>query len=380
MSEDIEGRSSLAWPFLKLGTVAFGGPAAHVAMMEDEFVRRRAWLSREEFLDLVGAAGLIPGPSSTEVALYIGYRRAGWRGLLVAGACFILPAALMVGVLAWAYVRLGSLPQVGQVLHGVKAVLIAVIAQAALSLGRTAVKGTLLLGLLVIAVAASLAGASPLTVLAGAGVLHAATIAGRRSASAGCSAFVLAAGGFSGAGGVPASASLVKLFLLVLKLGSVVFGSGYVLLSFLRADFVLGTRWLTDAQLLDAVAVGQVTPGPVFTTATFIGYLVGGLPGAVVATVGIFLPSFILVAASGPLIPRLRRSAVASALLDGVNVAAVALIVVVGGRLARVSLVDADTLLVAGAALVALLRFRVSSAWLVVAGALVGLVAGHGAL
>ena len=364
----------LAAVFLRLGTIAFGGPAAHIAMMEEEFVRRRGWLARQDFLDLVGAAGLIPGPSSTEVAIYVGYRRSGWRGLIVAGTCFILPAAVLVTALAWAYVRFGELPQAGAVLHGVKAAVIAVIAQALLSLGRTAFRTRGLLALGALGAIASLMGVNPLAVLAGCGLARG-LIRRQAPPEGGEQAALFLTG--AGAAGAAAAASAVpvtlpKLFLLFLKIGAVVFGSGYVLLAFLRGDFVEGTRWLTEGQLLDAVAVGQVTPGPVFTTATFIGYLLAGLPGAGVATVAIFLPSFVLVALSGPFLRRLRASPLAAAILDGVNAGAVAVILAVGLQLGRTALVDAPTIGVAAAGFVALAFFRLNSAWLVLAGAAVG--------
>jgi len=378
----------LALVFLRLGTTAFGGPAAHIAMMENELVRRRAWLTREELLDLVGAAGLIPGPSSTEVALYIGYRRAGWRGLLLGGLCFIMPAALMVTAIAWAYVRFGRLPAVSGVLYGIKAVIIAIVAQALVAFGRTAIKSRWLLLLGAGAAAADALGASPVLVLAAAGLVRALGVIARRPKSdgdddsAGAKTSALWPGGATGlsgisaAGGAMASAaapvSISKLFLVFLKIGAVVFGSGYVLLAFLRTDLVQSTHWLTEAQLVDAVAVGQFTPGPVFTTATFIGYVVGGVPGAIAATIGIFLPSFLLVAVSGPLIPRLRRSPVAGAFLDGVNVASLALMAVVGVQLGRAAIVDVPTALLAVASAAALFRWRINSAWLVLGGGLAG--------
>jgi chromate transporter len=358
--------------FLRLGLTAFGGPAAHIAMMEEEVVRRRAWLTREEFLDLLGAANLIPGPSSTEMAIFIGYRRAGWAGLILGGTCFILPAALIVVGCAWAYVRFGALPQVASVLYGVKPVVIAVILQALFGLGRTAVKNWTLGVIALGAAAASFAGVNPLAILAAAGVL--AIIAGT-SPSGALGGFGAA---FSGIGTVAAPvaavapASLLGLFAVFLKVGAVLFGSGYVLLAFLRADLVDHRHWLTESQLLDAVAVGQVTPGPVFTTATFIGYLLRGGTGALVATVGIFLPSFILVALSGPLVPRLRRSRAAGAFLDGVNVASLALMATVTWYLGRSALTDVVTVLLACASAFLLLKFRPNSAWLVLAGALVG--------
>lgn len=365
--------SDLALSFLRLGTTAFGGPAAHIAMMEEEFVRRRAWLTREQFLDIVGAAGLIPGPSSTEVAIYIGYRRAGWRGLLAAGFCFILPAALMVTAIAWAYVRFGQLPAVSGMLYGIKAVVMAILAQALVALGRSAAKSAWLVALGVAAAVANLLGASPVVVLFAAGVLS--TAASVRP-HAGVAPLIWP--GPLGACAVAATpAGLAKLFLVFLKIGAVVFGSGYVLLAFLRANLVEGRRWLTEPQLIDAVAVGQFTPGPVFTTATFIGYVIAGFPGAVVATIGIFLPSFLLVAVSGPFIPRLRRSRVAGAFLDGVNVAALALMAVVGVQLGKAAIVDAPSALLAVLSAAALFRWRVNSAWLVLGGGLLGTVV-HG--
>lgn len=319
----------LARLFLKLGTIAFGGPAAHIAMMEDEVVRRRRWLTREQFLDYLGATNLIPGPNSTELAIHVGHARAGWRGLLVAGACFILPAALIVAAIAWAYVKYGTLPQGEAILRGVKPVVIAVVFQAMWRLGRSAVKSPTL-----------------------AAVALTATVAAALGAPFG----------------------LLPLFAVFAKIGAVLFGSGYVLLVFLRADLVERLHWLSEQQLLDAVAVGQVTPGPVFTTATFVGYVLGGGPGAAVATLGIFLPAFVFVALSGPLIPRLRRSPTAGAVLDGVNVASLALMVVVTWHLARSALVDGGTVTLALLSAVLLLWRRVNSAWLVLGGAMAGLL------
>jgi chromate transporter len=362
----------IALLFLKLGTTAFGGPAAHVAMMEDEVVRRRGWLTREQFLDYLGATNLIPGPNSTELAIHVGHARAGWPGLVVAGACFILPAALIVGAIAWAYVRFGALPAAVGVLRGVKPVVIAVVLQALWSLGRAALRTRALVAIGVAAVVAAALGVHELLVLVAAGVAAALVrgVALRRSTALS----VAALGGPTAAlGAVPFG--LGPLFLVFLKIGAVLFGSGYVLLAFLRADLVQRLHWLTERQLLDAVAVGQVTPGPVFTTATFVGYVLGGAPGAAVATLGIFLPAFVFVAASGPLVPRLRRSPAAAAVLDGVNVGSLALMAVVTWQLARAALVDPLTIAAAVVSAVLLFRFRVNSAWLVLAGAAVGLVA-----
>jgi chromate transporter len=366
--------------FLQLGITAFGGPAAHIAIMEREVVSKRGWLTRAEFLDLLGATNLIPGPNSTEMAIHIGHRRAGWPGLVVAGCCFILPAMLIVGVIAWAYVRFGVLPEAGRLLSGIKPVIVAVIVQALWSLARTAVKTRWLAALGAGAAALTFAGVNELAVLFGAGaVMLVAGLARRSSAPAVFALLPLAGSALpaTAAVGVASAAtpfSLGALFWFFAKVGSVLFGSGYVLLAFLRADLVERWGWLTETQLLDAVAVGQVTPGPVFTSATFIGYLLGGPAAAVVATVGIFLPAFFFVAISGPFIPRLRASPLAGAFLDGLNVASLALMAVVTWQLARVAVVDARTLTVALMAGVLLIKYRLNSAWLVLGGALIGLL------
>jgi chromate transporter len=368
----------VALVFLRLGAVAFGGPAAHVAMMEAEFVRRRRWLTHERFLDLLGAANLIPGPSSSELAIYIGFERAGWLGLLVAGACFILPAALIVLAIAVAYVRFGSLPQLGGVLYGVKPVVIAVIVQALWALAPKAVKSRRLAAVGALACVASASGVNALLVLLGAGLMTMA-LRPRKEGSEGAAVTIWAtlAGGAGGVG-VAAPVGLVSLFFAFLKIGAVVFGSGYVLIAFLRADLVERLHWMSEGQLLDAVAVGQLTPGPVFTTATFIGYLVAGARGAVVATVAIFLPGFVLVAATRPLVARVRSSPLAGAFLDGVNVAALALMGVVTAQLARTALCDSPTVAVALVSAVLLLRFKLNTTWLIAGGMIVGLLAKRG--
>jgi chromate transporter len=363
----------LALVFLKLGTTAFGGPAAHIAMMEDEVVRRRRWMTREEFLDLLGAANLIPGPNSTELAIHVGHRQGGWPGLLIAGASFILPAVLIVTGFAWAYVRYGSLPEVAGILYGVKPVIIVIVLQALWSLGKTAVKTKFLAVIGLAGVALTWLGVHELLVLAGAGLVVVLVKAfsqrdDRRFLSVEF-AFLLQATATA-----TSTFGLLPLFLFFLKVGAVLYGSGYVLLAFVRADLVERWHWLTESQLLDAIAVGQVTPGPVFTTATFIGYVLGGYQGAIVATLGIFLPAFCFVALSGPLVPRIRRSPAAGAFLDGVNVAALSLMVLVTFQLGRASLVDIKTLLIAAISGFILFRFRVNSAWLVLGGAIVGLI------
>jgi chromate transporter len=360
----------LALLFLRLGATSFGGPAAHLALMEEEVVRRRSWLTREEFLDLLGATNLIPGPSSTEMAIHIGHRRAGFAGLLVAGTCFIVPAVVIVWLLAASYVRYGRLPAVEGLLTCVKPVVIAVVVQALWALGRTALRTGTLLGVGVAAAGSLLLGVHELAVLFGAGALVVVLRLGRPSTVPLLVPLPLIAA----AGGVPFG--LPALFLTFLKIGSVLFGSGYVLLAFLRADLVERLGWMSEAQLLDAVAVGQVTPGPVFTTATFVGYVLGGHAGALAATAGIFLPAFVFVALSGPLVPRLRRSSWASAFLDGVNAASLALMAVVAWQLGVSAIRGPLTATLALAAAVLLLRYRVNSSWLVLGAALVGLLAG----
>ena len=393
----------MAGAFLKLGCIAFGGPAAHVGLMEEEFVRRRRWLSREEFLDVLGAMNLLPGPNSTEMTIHLGWRRAGWPGFFVGGLAFILPAALITSAVAWFYVRFGALPQGRALLYGVKPTIIAVIALAVIRLARSALRGTRAAVLAVAAFAACACGLDPLAALLAAGALSllwtrlrggpagaasaalAALPAAPLSASSSSSAATTAkAAASSSSAAMAASAAplaaaaaapfgLGALFLFFLKVGGLLYGSGYVLVAFIRGDLVQRWHWLTEAQLLDAVAAGQITPGPLFSTATFVGYLLGGAAGAAVATAAIFVPAFAYVAASAPILPKLRRSPSAAAFLDGVNAAAVALMALVAALLGRAAIVDPFTALLAAACLVAALRFRVNAAWLVLGGALLGL-------
>jgi chromate transporter len=341
-------------------------------MMEEEVVRRRAWLTREAFLDLLGAVNLIPGPNSTELAIFIGYRLASWRGLLAAGLCFIMPASLLVGGLACVYVRFGLLPDVQSLMYGIKPVVIAIVLHALCSVGKTVIQQWRTAAIAGLAAAASFAGVQELLVLVFAGLVAVGLPWVRNRKLGVLPPLVLAHALPVGASVAPAGFSLWSLFLFFLKVGSVLYGSGYVLLAFLRADLVQRWHWLTEAQLLDAVAVGQFTPGPVFTTATFIGYLLGGTPGAALATAGIFLPSFVLVGISGFIIPYLRRSVMAAAFLDGVNAASLALMAVVCIQLGRAALVDTLTVLLGVASAFVLFRFRINSAWLILAGALAG--------
>ncbi len=377
--------SRLALFFLRLGITAFGGPAAHIAMMENEVVQRRRWVPRGKFLDMLGAANLIPGPSSTELAIFIGYLCEGWMGLLLAGVCFIVPAMVMVLALAWAYVQYGNLPQVASLLYGIKPVVIAIVVQALWGLGRTAVKSKFLGAMAVIAMILNFFGVNALVLLFGTGLtagLCQGLIEDWRKNRRPMAIMLLVSGGFLAtvyfASGLHATGKvefgLMPLFLFFIKIGSIVFGSGYVLLAFLHADLVDHWHWLTTTQLLDAIAVGQVTPGPVFTTATFIGYLLAGVPGALIATTGIFLPSFIFVAIGSAVIPILRKSIIAGAFLDGVIVASLALMAVVTWSLARGAVVDVLTALLALGSVVALIRFRLDSLWLVLGGAFIGLL------
>ncbi|HET8905448.1 MAG TPA: chromate efflux transporter [Ktedonobacterales bacterium] len=371
--------------FLRLGFTAFGGPVAHIAMMRQEFVQRRQWISDQRFVDLIGIVNLIPGPSSTELAIYLGYLRAGVPGLLVAGVCFIGPAMLIVLALAWAYVTFGALPQTAWLLYGIVPVVIAIIAWALWGLGRTVLRQVFAVGWAVMLVALYLLGVNALLVLFGGGTLYAVALGlwravrTRRAHASPLLPLLPGAGGVAATTVVASAASapfsLLTLFLTFLKIGAVLYGSGYVLLAFLRADFVHGLGWLTDRQLLDAVAVGQVTPGPVFTTATFIGFIVGGWQGALVATLAIFLPSFLFI----PLIHRvagwLRRTPAVAGVLDGVNIAAVALMAGVTLQLAETALHDVLTWVLALVTLAMLPRFKFNSAWLILLGGAIGLIA-----
>lgn len=362
----------LALLFLKLGTIAFGGPAAHIAMMEDEVVRRKNWLEQERFLDLLGMTNLIPGPNSTELAIHIGYVQAGVLGLLVAGSCFILPAALIVGAIAWVYVSFGTLPVATGLLYGVKPVVIAVVLQALMRLSRTAIKTKFLAAIGLIAFVLSFFGVNELIVLFGGGIVAIGQGLSRQPPTAllALTPIVMA----QAVKTAPVGFSLWSLFLFFLKVGAVLFGSGYVLLAFLRADLVERWHWLSDAQLLDAIAIGQVTPGPVFTTATFIGYVLAGPVGAVISTLGIFLPAFLFVALSSPFVPFLRRSTIAGAFLDGLNVASLALMAVVTWQLSQAALVDWLTIMLVIFSTIMLISFRVNSVWLVLGGAVIGLL------
>jgi len=362
----------LATLFLRLGATAFGGPAAHIAMMRNEVVHRRGWLSDETFLDLLSAANLIPGPNSTELAIHVGFQRRRWQGLWVAGLCFIAPAMLITAVCGWMYVRYGALPTASWFLYGVKPVIVAVIAQAVYGLAPRAAKTWPLRALGALAALLFALGANEVAVLFGAGALAACVGARRWTNESSGSAMVLLPLATSAAVMSRAAVDLSSLFWVFCKIGSVLFGSGYVLLAFLRADLVERLGWLTDAQLVDAIAIGQVTPGPVFTTATFIGYLLRGPAGALVATAGIFLPAFVFVALSGSLVPKMRASPRSALFLDGLNVASLALMVVATFQVARAAIVDLPTALLGVAAASLLIRYRLNATYLIIGGAVAG--------
>lgn len=362
--------------FLRLGATAFGGPAAHIAMFEDEVVRRRRWMSHERFLDMLGATNLIPGPNSTEMAIHVGYDRAGFAGVVVAGVSFILPAACITLVLAWLYVAYGSLPEATAFLYGAKPAIIAVVFQALWRLGRTALRSKRLVLAACVAFLASVCGVDELLVLFGTGLLLTIPATLRRERRSAVLQILVPVGVAGGPAATGAAFTLGALFLFFLKVGAVLFGSGYVLLAFLRADLVERWHWLSSAQLLDAIAVGQVTPGPVFTTATFIGYVLGGGWGALAATIGIFLPAFVFVALTAPFLGRMRESPLAAAFLDGVNVASLALLAFVTIQLLSSAVVDWWTGAIAFGGAVLLVRFGLNSAWLIAGGGALGLLAG----
>lgn len=348
--------------FFKLGCIGFGGPAVHIAMMQEEVVEKRKWMSREHFLDLIGATNLIPGPNSTEMTMHCGHVRAGWKGLIVAGMCFILPAVIITSILAWAYKEYGTLPAVAPFLYGIKPAIIAVILSAMFALGAKAFKTAKLIVLGIMCLVASIMGVNEIMILFGAGAVGMIGLAINNSGKRLNSIAPLAL----------FSAANTKIFLIFLKVGSILYGSGYVLFAFLDSELV-STGMLTRAELIDAIAVGQFTPGPVFTAATFIGWQLGGLGGALAATIGIFLPSFLFVALLTKIIPLLRKSAVMSAFLDAVNVAAVALILVVCIEMGKDSIQDWRTLLIAATSLALALRFKnLNSAFVVLGGAAAG--------
>ncbi|MEH2258859.1 chromate efflux transporter [Nostoc sp.] len=385
----------LANLFFKLGVIGFGGPVAHIAMIEDEVVKRRQWLTREHFLDLLGATNLIPGPNSTEMAIHIGYIYAGWLGLIVSGVCFVLPAVLITGGFAWVYVAYGTLPQVAPLLYGIKPAVLAIIINALWGLAKKAVKTRQLLVIaFAVALLTLLFKLNEVIALLIGGLLGMVWLhSGEKNDKPGDKANFLIASLITGAtlkvsavfaasvatASTVNNVSLWQLGWFFLKVGSVLFGGGYLLVAFLQGGLVQEHGWLTQQQLLDAIAIGQFTPGPVLSTATFIGYVIAGIPGAIVATIGIFLPSFVFVAALNPLIPRLQASSWTRAFLDAVNVSAVALMVVTTLQLGAATLtlpqhpfVDFLGLAIAIVSAILAIHFRINAAWLVFGSAFIG--------
>ncbi|MGH7493626.1 MAG: chromate efflux transporter [bacterium] len=377
-SERISVRT-LALVFFRLGAIGFGGPAAHIAMMEEETVKRRKWLAHEQFLDLLGATNLIPGPNSTEMAIHIGYVKAGWRGLVVAGSCFIFPAVAVTVLLAYFYVQYGTMPQFGPFMLGIRAGIIAVILGAVFRLSKPLLKKHNLVVIGLTVMSANLLRFDEIILLMAAGLAgivweHRQRIWPKTFTLFNLNVFPVLALflSVSGKETISASASLTSLGLFFLKIGAILYGSGYVLVAFLQGGLVENLHWLTQQQLLDAIAIGQFTPGPILSTATFIGYLLLGLPGATVATIGIFLPSFIFVLLSSPLIPKLRRSPVARSFLDGVNAGALGLMLAVCVSLGLGSLTSVSGWLIFGLAVLALATWNLNTAWVILGSAGLG--------
>ncbi len=362
--------AEIASLFFKLGCIAFGGPAAHIAMMEDEVVIKRKWMTQEHFLDLIGATNLIPGPNSTEMTMHCGYERGGWKGLFVAGFCFIFPAVVITSIFAWLYQQYGQLPEVAPYIVGIKPAVIAIIVMAAFRLGKKAVKSTFLAVLGVLAIVVCLLGVNEIIVLFGCGLLGLGFFYIQRDKTILKSIIPLFLLQVVTSGNI----GNFKIFLSFLKIGAILYGSGYVLFAFLDAELV-ANGWLSRQALIDAVAVGQITPGPVLSTATFIGWQMTGIGGALAATVGIFLPSFLFVLLLNPLIPKMRKSKTIRAFLDGVNIAAVALIVTVCFVMSKDTLTDWRSALIAIVSLIVVFVFKkVNSAYIVLGGAVLGYI------
>ena len=356
----------LAGLFTKLGLTAFGGPAAHIAMMQQEVVDKRKWMDHQHFLDLIGATNLIPGPNSTEMAIHIGHERGGWKGLLVAGSCFILPAVLITGLIAWLYQRYGQLPQVRPFIYGIKPAIIAIILAAVFPLAKKALKTVELCAIGALSLVAALSGLNEILVMFGSGLLVLLLYLARRPRRTVLPSLLLEISFFSEAN--------LRIFLVFLKIGAILYGSGYVLFAFLDSELV-AKGLLSRPVLVDAIAVGQFTPGPVFSSVTFIGWQMNGLYGAVMATIAVFLPSFVFVAMLNPLVPRMRRSKWFSAFLDGVNAASVAIIVTVCIVFARETVTDWRAIVIGGCSLAVTFGYRkVNTVFVVVGGALLGYV------
>jgi len=362
--------AEIAKVFLKLGLIGFGGPAVHIAMMEGEIVRRRQWMTHKHFLDLIGATNLIPGPNSTEMAIHCGQERAGWKGLLVAGACFIMPAVIITGLLAWAYQRYGTLPQVTPFIYGIKPAIIGVIVSLMITLGKKALK-TIELGLIGVACALlALYGVNEIYVLFGSGLLGVLIYLTRNQAAS--LNFIVPLSFLITSDVAATNPNKWKIFLIFLKVGSILYGSGYVLFAFLNTELVK-TGMLSHQVLIDAIAVGQFTPGPVFSSATFIGWQIGGIQGTIAATIGIFLPSFLFVAFLNPLVRKLRSSKVMSVFLDTVNMASIALILAVCVEMGKSSITDWKTIVIAVLGFIVSLCFKkLNTAFVVLGGSALG--------
>lgn len=364
----------IAKVFLRLGILAFGGPAAHIAMMDEEIVQKRKWVDRTTFMDLIGATNLIPGPNSTELAIHLGYGRGGVLGLFIAGICFIFPAMIIVLAFAVGYVRYGTIPKVEGILYGVKPVIIAIVFQALLRLGKSVIKGNLAIAVASLVIVGSFLGVSEIPLLLMAGILVMAVKNRDQFRTRTLMLYPLPFLTLTRAALLKnrLDMGVERLFLTFLKIGSVLYGSGYVLLAFLESEFIRAFPVISETELLDAVAIGQLTPGPVFTTATFIGYLIHGVPGALVSTAGIFLPSFLLVWLLKPLIPKIRQSRWAGGLLDGVNIASLGLMTAVTVRLGMASLIDLLSVSLFALSLFILTKFKINSAWIIIAGGAIG--------
>lgn len=374
-SEKRQRLQELAIVFFRLGAIAFGGPAAHIAMMDEQIVQQRGWLSRERLLDLLGMSNLIPGPTSTELAIHIGYERGGWRGLIVAGTCFIVPAMLIVWALAALYVQYRQVPQLGWLLYGIKPVILAIVVQALWKLSKAALKDIPTWLAAVAVIGFGWLGSNEIVLLLVAGLVVAAIKNWQNSSNAGLFPLPLLLAQTQVTSTATEPANWIGVFLSFLKIGSVLYGSGYVLLAFLQQEFVDRLGWLKPQELLDAIAIGQFTPGPLFTTATFIGYLLAGNAGAIAGTVGIFLPAFVLVALVSPHAAKLRRSRWTAGFLDGVNAASLGLMALVIAKLATAAVIDWVTIGLAIAAGITIFRFKLNSAWLVLAGGILGWLA-----
>jgi chromate transporter len=369
--EDKNNLKEIAKLFLKLGIIGFGGPAVHIAMMQDEVVVKKKWLTEQHFLDLIGATNLIPGPNSTEMAIHIGHEKAGWKGLIIAGFCFIFPAVIITGFFAWLYKEYGQIPEVEPFLYGIKPAIIAIILSAIFPLTRKSIK-TIQLGIIGgIVLLLSLLNYNEIILMFGAGILALIIYYLKQNTNKSINAFIPLTL-FQVSNNNLISATNLNLFLIFLKIGAILYGSGYVLFAFLDAELV-STGLLSRTQLIDAIAVGQFTPGPVFSSVTFIGYQINGLTGAVISTIAIFLPSFIFVALLNPLVKKMRNSKLFSTFLDAVNVASIAIIISICLEMGKDTIIDWRTILIALLSITILFNYKkINSAFIVFGGSLVG--------